>query len=260
MLKAAAQDAEDVLFVYYTGHGCLEYDRNVLHLAGPETDPEMPEFGGISIDTLRGVLRKSPAARKVLVLDCCFSGRATASLSSQSDIVRAQIDIAGTLTLAASPGTQVSVVLPGERNTAFTGRLLQLLRDGVPGGPPHLDVDTLYATLHRRMRDAGLHEPQRLSAGHIDRLVLAPNRAWRPAPAQAREPVPAQVREPAPCPRRHRPASLCPCMCRPRPGRSRNRRPHLRSRGLKARWPGSSGPSRTSTSARSVTSTTVRPR
>jgi uncharacterized caspase-like protein len=73
-LKSAADDAEDTLLVYYSGHGCLDSRRNELYLALRETHPDSLGFSAIHIDVLREAIQSSNAANKILVLDCCFSG------------------------------------------------------------------------------------------------------------------------------------------------------------------------------------------
>jgi hypothetical protein len=75
-LRTAADDAEDMLLVYYAGHGLLSRRRHELHLALTDTPANEPGFGGIPFDVVRDTCIDSPAACKVVILDCCFSGRA----------------------------------------------------------------------------------------------------------------------------------------------------------------------------------------
>ena len=79
LVEEAANSAEDVLFVYYSGHGVLDFfDR--LHLAVRATQLDDPDGGDwIDVDRLLHLILGSRAATKVLLLDCCESGRALAS-------------------------------------------------------------------------------------------------------------------------------------------------------------------------------------
>ena len=95
-----------------------------------------------------------------------------------------QMDVDGTYVLASAERDQVALVLPGEDYTAFTGRLLHLLRNGVPGGPELLTIDYLYRQLSIKMKAEGLSQPQKRGTATADSLALAENRAFVPAPRE----------------------------------------------------------------------------
>ncbi|MFV0137091.1 hypothetical protein ACLGIH_28505 [Streptomyces sp. HMX87] len=83
---------------------------------------------------LRTALRTARARREIVVLDCCFSGRAARSLAGDDQLAaRAAVD--GAYVLAASPRDRIAPAPDGERCTAFTGELPGILRDGVEDGP-----------------------------------------------------------------------------------------------------------------------------
>ncbi|GIJ46073.1 hypothetical protein Val02_29590 [Virgisporangium aliadipatigenens] len=177
-IKAAADTAEDLLLVYYSGHGCLDPRRHDLYLALPGTDPDNLGFTAIPASVLNEAIRNSPADNKVLILDCCFSGRLeTGRLGGQESFVRGGLGVAGRFTLTSATGNQASVVLPGERHSAFTGRLLDLLRHGVPGGPAELTLEYIHRRLETVMAREGLPRPECFGQGTAAQLVLATNRA-----------------------------------------------------------------------------------
>ncbi|MBN0048695.1 caspase family protein [Streptomyces actuosus] len=120
VLACAAQQATDLLLVYYSGHGLVD-DRGRLHLALPQTEPGQPRWSSLPFDTLREELLDSPAVIRVLILDCCFSGRAIEAMGGPDGEISGQIDIAGTYTLASTSATTVSYAPRGAAHTAFTG-------------------------------------------------------------------------------------------------------------------------------------------
>ncbi|MFC9236306.1 caspase family protein [Streptomyces decoyicus] len=93
-LARVAQEATDLLLVYYGGHGLVD-DRGRLHLALPRTEATQPRWSALPFETLREELADSPAAIRVLILDCCFSGRAIEAMTGAHGVVSGQIDIAG---------------------------------------------------------------------------------------------------------------------------------------------------------------------
>jgi hypothetical protein len=178
-LRLAARQAEDLLLVYYAGHGLVGGRRHDLYLALPESDWMEPEFNSLEYDKVRSAVLDSPAATKVMILDCCFSGRVvTDTMADAVSEVIEQVQVDGTYVLASAQRDQVALVLPGENHTAFTGRLLGLLNDGVPGGPEFLTIDDLYRQLLARMKAEGLPHPQKRGTATADLLALAKNRAY----------------------------------------------------------------------------------
>lgn len=177
-LRSAARQAEDLLLVFYTGHGLVSGRRHDLYLALPDSEWAEPEFSSLEYDKLRSAVLDSPAATKIIILDCCFSGRVvTDTMADPAAEVMGQVDVDGTYVLASAQRDQVALILPGEEHTAFTGRLLRLLRDGVPGAPELLTIEDLYRRLRATMKAEGLSEPQKRGTRTAELLALARNRA-----------------------------------------------------------------------------------
>jgi hypothetical protein len=178
-LRQAARQAEDLLLVYYAGHGLTAGRRHELYLALRDTEWAEPEFNSLEYDKLRSAVLNSPAATKVIIIDCCFSGRVLGdSMADPATELIGQVEVDGSYVLASAHRDEVALILPGEDHTAFTGRLLRLLRAGVPGGPEFLTVDDLYRQLRARMKAEGLPQPQRRGTGTADLLALTRNRAF----------------------------------------------------------------------------------
>ncbi|WP_018349809.1 caspase family protein [Longispora albida] len=180
-LSQLAPATEDTLIVYFSGHGLLD-SQGELHLAtaGTDPDPGRIRYTAFPYDWLRRELADAPARNRIVVLDCCFSGRATQAMSSPAALVAGQLPISGTYTLASAPGTSTAAAPVGMRHTAFTGELLALLRSGVPGAPELLTLKELHDQLLVRLTAKGLPKPQSLNSGTADRLALGRNRAYRP--------------------------------------------------------------------------------
>jgi hypothetical protein len=181
-LRAAARQAEDLLLVYYSGHGLIGGSRHDLYLGLPDSEWADPEFNSLEYDKLRSAVLDSPAANKVIVLDCCFSGRAVTATQAGPAELLGQLEVDGSYVLTAAHRDQAALIVPGEEYTAFTGRLVRLLRDGLPNGPELLTVDDLYKELLVQMKAEGLSVPQRRLTGTSGLLTLATNRAFGESP------------------------------------------------------------------------------
>ncbi|MEU2733190.1 caspase family protein [Streptomyces griseoviridis] len=182
LVASASEEAEDLLLIYYAGHGLLSAARHELFLSTTNTAPgsRLP-FTGVDYSHIRDACMESRARTRVVILDCCYSGRAIAGAlsSSESDSTFFnQIQVAGTYVLAASPGHGVAKARPGQRFTAFTGELLRILREGIPGAENLLTLNSIYKHLQYTLRASGNPIPQQQITENADVMALARNAAF----------------------------------------------------------------------------------
>ncbi|WP_328471760.1 pentapeptide repeat-containing protein [Actinoplanes sp. NBC_00393] len=167
-LHEAASQAEDMLLVYFTGHG-LPSDDGGLRLAVSGTDPRQ-SWTSVPYTEVAEQVRSSAAEVRLVILDCCYSGRAIGQLS-QSEL-GPQVDIFGAYVLTSSSDVLPSFAPPGEPHTAFTGALLDVLTAAQrgPGGP--LPMSALFDRVRRRVRAAGFPEPRQVNTDRAGLLAL----------------------------------------------------------------------------------------
>ncbi|MFJ4853571.1 tetratricopeptide repeat protein [Streptomyces sp. NPDC088730] len=178
VLHRAADEAEDLLLFYFAGHGIPLGRSHELYLALHDTAMDAVEYSALRFDTVRGTFLGSRARNRVIILDSCFSGRAIGTtLSAGQQEVLGQLDIRGTYTLTSAPPNSTALVLPGEAHTAFTGRLLTLLREGAPHTGPLITMQDIYRTLWSRFTAERLPLPQQRGTENADQLGLVLNRA-----------------------------------------------------------------------------------
>lgn len=173
----AARAARDALLVYYAGHGLLD-DAGELYLALPDGSRDRLPFAVRFAEVRREVVGTARRCRaKVVVLDCCFSGRALTGFMGLPGRLADQAAVDGAYLLTATAESVAALAPPGARHTAFTGALLETLREGVPGAPPILDMETLFGSVSRRLRARAHPAPQRRSRDDGHRIAIARNRA-----------------------------------------------------------------------------------
>jgi len=196
-LAGQADQAQDTFIVYYSGHGLLARDGELL-LATPASDAAKPKYTALPYGWVRDVIGHCRAACRVVILDCCFSGRALHAMSDPATAVIGQVGVDGIYVMTSAPATSPSLALPEARYTAFTGGLLQILREGVPGASELLTLDDLYDQVLLAMARRGWPRPQKLGTNTVGRLAILRNRAWRrrraptPTPSVARHRGPTQ--------------------------------------------------------------------
>jgi hypothetical protein len=173
----AGTEATDTLLVYYAGHGLVNHLSDELHLALPSTHRDRL-YTALRYADLRDTLRAGNicASRKVVILDCCWSGLALhGPMSADSLGQRATID--GTYVLTASAETRPSLAPPGETYTAFSGELINVLDRGIPDGPGLLAMSDLYGHIRQALIAKGRPEPQQRFHNVSGATCLARNRA-----------------------------------------------------------------------------------
>jgi uncharacterized caspase-like protein len=180
-VRAAAHRAEDTLLVYYAGHGLTDPYNDELYLALPDSARDR-EYTSLRYEYLRRAVLDAGARAKrtVVVLDCCYSGRAMLGKMSASTYLadRAVVEgAAGTCLLTASAETRPALSPPGERYTAFTGELITALTQGIEDRPDPLDMDTLFRHLDRTLEAKSRPRPQQRSRNGGGRIAVARNRA-----------------------------------------------------------------------------------
>jgi Caspase domain len=153
-IRRAAREASDVVFLYFAGHATVT-DAGHLALALSDTDSDDADITGIEYERIRDALRMSRARTKVVILDCDSADRATAD---------------GTSYLLTAPGGSFP-------DTPIAGELVQVIRTGIPGGPPLLTLPRVYADLRRRLADRDIPVPRQRSSDEADQVAFARNAA-----------------------------------------------------------------------------------
>jgi hypothetical protein len=177
-LARQADQARDTFIVYYSGHGLLANDGELL-LATRTTNAAQARYTALPYGWVRDIVGQCRAVRRIVILDCCFSGRALHAMSDPATAVIGQVSVTGIYVLTSAPATSPSLAPPSARNTAFTGGLLDILRDGIPGAGELLTLDNVYDEILLSMARHGWPRPQRLGTNTVGRLAILRNRAWR---------------------------------------------------------------------------------
>ncbi|MGW3999869.1 caspase, EACC1-associated type [Amycolatopsis sp. NPDC004772] len=173
--------AEDALLIYFCGHGLVSLDGD-LYLATAATDRRAGYLAHTAAPyaQVRNAVLESPARVKIVVLDCCYSGRAFTTLGNAAGTEATGLSrIHGGYVLTAAGANEAALAPVGERHTAFGGELIRLLTEGDPDGPRDLTLQHVHAYLREMLLARGFPRPRRLATEVADGFVLAPNPAYR---------------------------------------------------------------------------------
>jgi hypothetical protein len=175
-ISAAAQDAPDTLLVYFAGHGLYDKKDGLL-LALPEATGK-DRSHTVPWRQLAEVIRNADSHRRIVWLDCCYAGlalpdkEATPDKKDPPELLKVA-EVEGTYLLAAAQKYEEAKAPDGEGCTAFTGELLNALRDGIAPGPPtreFLSLNSLHQQVRGALRKKHLPEPNRHDPDNIGQL------------------------------------------------------------------------------------------
>ncbi|MFF5669475.1 caspase domain-containing protein [Streptomyces hygroscopicus] len=186
----AASEATDTLVVYFAGHGMRSPDGS-LYLALGHSEQGRRLYESVAFTYLRTEVLESAAPRKVVILDCCYSGAALEGYMGGPDEFADQTAIEGSYVMTASPATQAAMAPVGAPFTAFTGELVKAISDGVPNVSDPLDMNSLFRYVSRQLASQGMPVPQQRAGDQGHAIALFRNKWKQPQ----EEPTLAALRE-----------------------------------------------------------------
>ena len=180
---------DDVLLLYYSGHGILGRG-NRLFLATGDSNLDTPRTRSISAQEIRDFIEDSRAQRQILVLDCCHSGAfaehakavapppaVTPNTFSTGDAGLYVLTAADTLQFAWDGAELRSGDGAAGGFSQFTSWLVEGLEKGEAApDDEQITMDALYRYLSRRARaERSAGTPQRFAQGGVGELVISAN-------------------------------------------------------------------------------------
>lgn len=200
----AAHRAEDTLIVYYAGHGLIDRRESQLLLTLPGSQDDRPDKCVRASDLNLAIGGKGTAKHRVLILDCCFSGKVLTEMGGEDRRVRELAlgtlhDVTGSYVMTSAPKDRPSLAPDPDRCTVFTGALVDVLQQGVPDGPEMLSLHALFQAVKHRIAGMRLdvpQEPQDESRNGVGDLPFVRNVAVLPPPPPrpGTEPPPGRTR------------------------------------------------------------------
>ena len=190
-IREMADLAQDALIVYYSGHGLVGPGDDQLYLTLPGSVHGRPETA-VPFAWVRDAVRDSDAKCRVVVLDCCYSGKVLDGMGMSAaglDVATSVIDVQGSYLMTSAAQNRKSLAAGSDRCTVFTGEFVDVLRAGVADGPEALTFSVLFKAVRTRLINKKQPEPQEQDRNGVGGRPFARNLALAPPPPQPALPV-----------------------------------------------------------------------
>jgi outer membrane protein assembly factor BamD (BamD/ComL family) len=175
------------LLVYYSGHGILSSEDYELYLTTYQTSKKYLETDAVNINDFKRDIKRSAAGRKIVFLDCCHSGAIIGAMSSKESTIQAELTgFEGTyvMTSAAEDTPSLFPVENPDRPTYFTGKLLEVLNEGLESESEYCSLREIYHQIETDLTRAGLPRPQQSNINTADQIFFSRNKKYvKPRPA-----------------------------------------------------------------------------
>ena len=173
-------DKEDLVLIYYSGHGLLD-NRGRLYLAANNTDPSLLHATAVSVSAIRDCLSQSRCQRFVLILDCCYAGAATADFRRNysgisTDFAREEVvEGIGEFVMSASNAIQRAEEKQNDSLSLFTKHIVEGLSNSSADtdGDGVVALNELYSYVRDRLAGEGRQEPLRWVSGSAASFIIS---------------------------------------------------------------------------------------
>ncbi|MCI5188519.1 MAG: DUF1566 domain-containing protein [Candidatus Electrothrix sp. AS4_5] len=180
---------EDLVLIYFSGHGKLN-PAGQLCLATVNTKIKALGSTSIPVSWIKSYFDHSASQKKILLLDCCYSG------AVGKDFIRGGVDDQlqlmsrgqGTFIMTASSGIQTAVEKEGDQYGLFTKYLVYGIQSGEADKDEDgfVDMQELYEYVHEKVREEGAQEPMKWDL-HVKGKLLISRSGKAPREKQLRE-------------------------------------------------------------------------
>src|SRR3954469_17127715 len=191
---------DDLTLLYFTGHG-LKDDEGRLYLAMTNTRRSALMFTAISGAQLNEAMDASPSRRKVLILDCCYSGAFPAGSAPKADEGIQTLERfhgKGRAVLTASDATQYAFegddVRGSGTSSVFTRHLVEAIRSGAADLDEDGDIalDELYSYVREKVVAEVPQQRPKKQEDVDGRILIARNVHWT-LPAHLRHAIDSPI-------------------------------------------------------------------
>ena len=180
------QKASDTLIVYYAGHGLISGPSNELLLSVKKTRKDLLS-SALSWNHVSQAINNSTARKKIVIVDCCYSGRVCGTIMStnemriDSESIRTEIekDLQGSYTIASVAENETALAPTSAYYTAFSGVLIDTIKNGIDNQKPYITVHELFRSIETKLEESSSPTPIKSTYRDGDEIIIFKNSKFR---------------------------------------------------------------------------------
>lgn len=177
-----AENENETLLVYYSGHGILSSENFKLYLTSKESSKAYLESDSINIDRFREIIASSRAASKIVILDACHSGQIHNAMNNFESTISSEIKkFEGTYIMTSASEDSPSLFPHNntKKATYFTAKMIDVLKKGIENNNQYLSVRDIYNEIYNCFnKQAGMPLPQQSIFQEADSILISKNRIY----------------------------------------------------------------------------------
>lgn len=191
-IRDVANDAIDTLFIYCSGHGAISSDSDEPSLFLRYTKSSDLYYAAFPISMIQHAIKSSPAATKIFVLECSWSGQVAAGALTgiDDDTLQEIVKMDGVYTLTASTADEVPVAPADGTYTAFSEAFIRILKSPLEDYPAGVTMTQLHSLIYRDLQSRGYPVPRQSAVNSGGDLALIAWNANTPRPQNNASQIP----------------------------------------------------------------------
>ncbi len=174
--------SSDILILYFAGHGIISSDDFELYLPVHDSLEKYISSEGINTKFIKSAISKSDAKRKVLLMDCCYSGKVhgTMNVDGVKSELRSKIlpVVDGTYIMTSSSPDKPSLYSADDNSipTFFTNKIIDVISTGVDNNKPYYEIGEIFNEVKSEFEKIGsLPIPQQSSFNEAEKIPFGNN-------------------------------------------------------------------------------------
>lgn len=191
------REPDELVVLYISGHGAYDREDGQLYYVTTDTEADRLQQTALEASYVTDQLEKCAARRKVLLLDCCFSGSAVQGFRSKGASHSATapvVEASGVHVITASQHWEQAFTTDADQPSQFTRAIVEGLHSGQADldGDGQVSANDLFRYISRDLRkapDGRRQTPTQSSLQVTGDIYLADAAAGRQIPAL--KPLPA---------------------------------------------------------------------
>ncbi len=173
-------DTSTTLIVYFAGHGIVSSKNFETYLVAANTTYNFLESDGINITNFRNIIEGSKAARKITIIDACYSGSIHNAVSAVTQIANndnQKFTGSYVITSASKHDSANYPVAKPKQPTYFTGKLIEILKKGINNGKDNLTIRDVFEEIETDFaNNPAMTNPQQSGFQNASKTVFAKNK------------------------------------------------------------------------------------